>query len=199
MISSVGSSALEDTAAVVESAEGQDTAKEHSNVQKYTEAGVVSLQDSKDIGFVSNPENSVLLALFETARQRSLKLEMHRVDTQSGTYEFKIKSADERLNGAIVSLVMTTAGAALGLGVGFSCAKKAKINENSGLDNMGSLAGGAILQVFKSAGEVGEAAIGIDAAKYQAFADLFDQNHQAITSDLNNNRDNAAGVVSGMR
>ena len=103
------------------------------------------------------------------------------------------------MNGAIVSLVMTGAGAVLGLGVGFGCARGAKATENSGLDNMGSLAGGAILQVFKSGGEVGEAALGVDAAEYQAFADMFEQNYQAISRDVDRNHDSAQGAVSGMR
>ena len=199
MVSSVDSGTIDDSTSTGEVEEGDESTEVHPNVQKYIDAGVISYQDAKACGFLSNPENAVLLALFETARQRGLKLELHRVDTQTGTFEFKIKSANEKLNGAIVSLVMTVAGSVLGLGVGFGVGRHAKANESSGVDNMGSLAGGAILQCFKSGGEVGEAAIGVNAAEYQAFADMFEQNYQAISSDVNHNNDSSSGIVSGMR
>lgn len=199
MVKEVGAGVVDDPTNTEEVDEGEESGATHPNAQKYIDAGVISYEDAKACGFLSNPENAILLALFETARERGLKLELHRIDTQTGTFEFKIKSANERLNGAIVSLVMTGAGAVLGLGVGFGCARGAKATENSGLDNMGSLAGGAILQVFKSGGEVGEAALGVEAAEYQAFADMFEQNYQAISSDVNHNNDSAQGAVSGMR
>lgn len=206
MVSAVdNNSSVDDTTQVDETAEGeldsQGRPKMPESVQPYIDEGVISYEDAEACGFLSNPENAPLLALFETARQQGLKLELHRVDLQTGTFEFKVKSANERLDGATVSLVMTTAGAVLGLTAGAGMAAKArgKGGESSGMDNMGSLAGGAILQVFKSGGEVGEAAIGVDAAESQAFAEIFEQNYQAMTSDVGRNNDTASGAVGAMR
>lgn len=203
MVAGVNGSTVEDpveTGEVEES--GDDGGEMHPNVRKYIDAGVISEEDAEACGFMSNPENAGLLALFETARERGLKLKLHRVDLQNGTYQFKVDAANDRLDGAIISLALTAAGAVSGLCIGFGIGMKArggKPNETSGMDNMGSLAGGAILQSCKSAGEVGEARMGVEAAEKQAFAEMFDQNYQAITSDANHSDDNASSIVSGMR
>ena len=203
MVAGVGDSTVDDPTRTgdVEEA-GDDESTVHPNVQRYIDAGVISQEDAEACGFMSNPENEVLLALFETARQRGLKLELHRIDSQNGTYEFKVNAAKDRLHGAIISLAMTAAGAGIGLGAGFGiglAGRSGKNTESSGIDNMGSLTGGAILQVFKSLGETAEAGMGVEAAEKQAFADMFDQNYQAITSDVNHSNDSASGIVSGMR
>ena len=166
-------------------------------VQKYIDAGVISYRDAKAIGFLSSPENAMFIALFESARQKGLKLELHRIDTQTGTFEFKIKSANEKLNGAIVALTMTAAGAGLGFTAGLSMAGRGKAEPV--MENMSGVVGGGILQVFKSAGEVGEAALGVDAAEFQAFADLFEQNYQALTSEISHTNDSASATLSGAR
>lgn len=199
-------SAVSDT--TVDGSEGSGEVDEETgetsirpSVQYYVDQGVISEHDAKQLGFLSNPENKVLLALLETARQRGFTLELHRIDTQTGTFEFKIKSADERFKGAIVSLTLTTVAAVGGVVTGFTVGKmtKGKNGETSGQDNMGSLAGGAFLQVFKSAGETAEAGIGVNAAEYQAFAEMFEQNYQAMSSDVNKNNDGQSAIISGLR
>lgn len=181
--------------------------------KEYVDSGVVSSEDLKEIdkakksGFMSSPENAVFLALFKSARDKGLTIELHRIDSAKGSFDFKIKSAEEKLDGAVVSLVMTSAGSVLGVGVGMKMthsglkknADGTTSSEASGLENMSGLVGGAILQTFKSAGEVGEAAIGVDAAETQAFAELFEQNYQTLSSSLNHLDEQGSGTLSGMR
>lgn len=184
-----------------------------SSFKKYVEQGVVSHEDLQNLdrartsGFMSSPENATFLALFESARQKGLTVELQRIDTSKGSFDFKIKSAKEKLDGAVVSLVMTTAGSVLGVGVGAKMAHSGlkknpdgtTSSEASGMENMSGLVGGAILQTFKSAGEVGEAAIGVDAAESQAFAELFEQNYQTLSSTLNHLDEQGSSTLSGMR
>ncbi len=181
--------------------------------KKYVDQGVVSSDDlnkidgAKKSGFMASPENAMFLALFESAREKGLTIELQRIDTSKGSFDFKIKAAEEKLDGAVVSLVMTTAGSVLGVGVGAKMAHSGlkknpdgtTSSEASGMENMSGLVGGAILQTFKSAGEVGEAAIGVDAAESQAFADLFEQNYQTLSSNLNHLEEQGSGTLSGLR
>lgn len=205
-VPAVDGGTTDDVTEAEETAEGEEDSRVPPIVQYYIDEGVISYEDAVACGFMSNPENVMLLALFETARQHGLQLELVSVDLQTGTFEFKIKSADERLNGATISLVMSVAGAGAGWVAGGAAAGRARSSsgkdpatEASGSDSMASFYSGATLQVFRSGGEVGEAAIGVDATESQSFAEIFEQDFQAVARELSASRDSSTSIVAGMR